>query len=237
MRRRLIIGITGTLGAGKGAVVDYLVGQHAFLHFSARAFLLDAVLARHHYRHRHLQQRGRVTTPDSVAVDRAAISQVANELRAQHGPAYLAEQLLAQATAALNNNYELASSAGGDAAQPGGAIIESIRTTGEVDALRAAHPGNNFLLLALDAAPRLRYDRIVLRKSETDSVSFEAFLEDERREMDNREPHKQNLRECIRMADARLTNDGTLADLHAQVDEVLTTKLSLDQLRIDSHLI
>ena len=59
---------------------------------------------------------------------------------------------------------------------------------------------------------------IVLRKSETDAVSFETFLEDERREMNNREPHKQNLRECISMADARLTNDGTLADLHMQVD-------------------
>ena len=43
---RLIVGITGTLGAGKGAVVDHLTSKHGFLHFSARAFLTEEVRAR-----------------------------------------------------------------------------------------------------------------------------------------------------------------------------------------------
>jgi dephospho-CoA kinase len=33
----MIIGITGTDGAGKGAVVDYLVAQKGFTHYSGRA--------------------------------------------------------------------------------------------------------------------------------------------------------------------------------------------------------
>lgn len=36
----MIIGITGTDGAGKGAVVEYLVEQHGYTHYSARDFIM-----------------------------------------------------------------------------------------------------------------------------------------------------------------------------------------------------
>ena len=39
----IIIGITGTLGAGKGTVVDYLVKEKGFRHYSVRAFLLEKI--------------------------------------------------------------------------------------------------------------------------------------------------------------------------------------------------
>ena len=44
-----------------------------------------------------------------------------------------------------------------------GAIIESVRTVGEVRALRS----HGATLIAVDAEPRLRYNRIVSRASET----------------------------------------------------------------------
>ena len=34
-----IVGITGTLGAGKGTVVEYLTQQKGFKHYSARGLL------------------------------------------------------------------------------------------------------------------------------------------------------------------------------------------------------
>ena len=37
-----IIGITGTIGAGKGTIVDYLVKQKNFKHYSVRNFLIEA---------------------------------------------------------------------------------------------------------------------------------------------------------------------------------------------------
>ena len=37
----IIIGITGTLGAGKGTIVDYLVKEEGFDHYSVRGFLLE----------------------------------------------------------------------------------------------------------------------------------------------------------------------------------------------------
>ncbi|MDR0438308.1 MAG: AAA family ATPase, partial [Bacteroidales bacterium] len=39
----MIIGITGTIGAGKGTIVDYLVSQKGFLHFSVRDFLSEEI--------------------------------------------------------------------------------------------------------------------------------------------------------------------------------------------------
>lgn len=39
----MIIGITGTDGAGKGAVVEYLVSQHRFTHYSSRDFIVAEI--------------------------------------------------------------------------------------------------------------------------------------------------------------------------------------------------
>ena len=39
----IIIGITGTLGAGKGTIVDYLCKKRGFLHYSVREFLVEEI--------------------------------------------------------------------------------------------------------------------------------------------------------------------------------------------------
>ena len=39
----IVIGITGTIGAGKGTIVEYLVEKKGFLHFSVREFLLKKI--------------------------------------------------------------------------------------------------------------------------------------------------------------------------------------------------
>ena len=67
----MLIGITGTDGAGKGAAVSYLVKQKGFKHYSARA-LIEA----------ELEKRG-------MESNRANMRLVANELRAEHGNDYV----------------------------------------------------------------------------------------------------------------------------------------------------
>ena len=42
----LVIGITGTLGAGKGTMVEYLIKEKGFNHFSVRQFLLEEIRKR-----------------------------------------------------------------------------------------------------------------------------------------------------------------------------------------------
>lgn len=179
----IIIGITGTLGAGKGTVVEYLKEKYGFVHFSVREFLKEEVA-----------RRGMPQNRDSYTT-------VANELRAQHSPSYIADCLYERAAARGNN-----------------AIIESIRTPGEIDALGKKA---NFQLWAVDADPKVRYQRAVLRNSETDHVSYETFIANEQREMTSTDPNKQNLAVCIQRAAAVLNNDGDMDALFAQVDNLV----------------
>ncbi|MCX6186668.1 MAG: hypothetical protein NTU43_06675, partial [Bacteroidetes bacterium] len=59
--------------------------------------------------------------------------------------------------------------------------------------------------------------------SETDMVSFETFSENEEREMTSNDLNKQNLSECMKLADYHFTNNGTFDDLYQQIDSVIET--------------
>jgi dephospho-CoA kinase len=135
-----------------------------------------------------------------LPVNRDTITVTANDLRALHNPAYVVEQLLARAGEAK-----------------GDVGIESIRTLGEVSVLRAA----GAVLLGVDANPLVRYERVMKRASATDSVDFDTFITQEKRELTSEDPNKQNILGVMALADYTLHNDGTLAELHAQVDEAL----------------
>ncbi len=180
----IIIGITGTLGAGKGTIVEYLVSKKKFEHFSVRSFLVKEI------------------EKQNLPVNRDSMVQVANNLRAEHSPSYIVEQLYAEA---LQSGKDC--------------IIESIRTPGEVDALQKA---GNFYLFAVDAPAKMRYERILKRASETDNVNFETFIANEKREMESTDPNKQNLSRCIERADYIFENDEEIAELHEKVDAVIS---------------
>lgn len=179
----IIIGITGTLGAGKGTIVDYLTGKLAFRHFSVRGFISEEVVRR------------------GLPVNRDTLTFVANDLRADHSPSWIVDQL-----------FMLAQETGKNC------VIESIRTPGEVLSLREK---GRFILFAVDADPTLRFERIIKRASETDQIDFETFLQNEKREMGNTDPNKQNIGKAIEMADFVFDNNGNISDLESKVEEVL----------------
>ncbi|MDR1878164.1 MAG: AAA family ATPase [Bacteroidales bacterium] len=179
----IIIGITGTLGAGKGTLVDYLVTQKGFMHYSVRSFLI-----------REIDKRQMQVNRDSMVV-------MANELRKNNGSSYIVDCLYDEACRNSRN-----------------AVIESIRTVGEVESLRRK---GNFYLLAVDALAEIRYRRIILRNSETDHVTLDEFLENEQREMNSSDPNKQSLSGCISLADFLFYNNGSREELYAQLEKVL----------------
>lgn len=179
----LIIGITGTLGAGKGSIVEFLVKKKGFEHYSMRTFIVEEI-----------KRRGMPVNRDSMVV-------VANDLREKNSPGYIAETL-----------FERAKKSGKDC------IIESLRTPGEVNALRNK---GEFYLFAVDADPKIRYERILERKSSTDKISFQEFIDNEKREMENTDPNKQNISKCISMADYVFKNNGTIDELYKKVEIIL----------------
>jgi len=184
----IIIGITGTIGAGKGVLVDYLKKNFGFTHYSARDFIV-----------REIEKRG-------LDVNRDTMREVSNDLRSMHHSAYIIESL-----------YNEAAKSGGNS------IIESIRTVGEIQMLSEKPL---FHLFAVDADLKLRYERIKERKSVTDSISFEKFVEDEKNEMTSDNPATQNLTACIGLSEYTFTNNGTLEEFHHQVDNVMKNLLS-----------
>lgn len=179
----MIIGITGTIGAGKGTVVDYLIRERGFIHLSVRDVILGEI-----------RRRG------MEVEDRNAMRLVANELRAEHGPAHIIETL-----------YERAVERG----EP--ALIESVRAIGEAEFLKM----KGAKILAVDADRRLRYERIVARGLSTDHVDFDTWVAQEERELASTEPWDMNVIGVMRMSDARIENNASLEELHAKADEVI----------------
>ena len=186
-----IIGITGTLGSGKGTIVEYLVKEKGFTHFSVRAYLLEEIKIR------------------KMPQTRDSMVSIANELRSKNSPSYITDQLYKRSLKLGKN-----------------AVIESIRTPGEIASLKSK---GRFYLFAVDADQKVRFERIKQRNSETDQIDYTTFLQNEKREMTSIDPNKQNLNKCREMANFLFINDGSIDGLFLEVEKVLR------QIDIDSN--
>ncbi len=180
---RLILGITGTNGAGKGTVVDYLLKNKDFSHFSASGLITEEILKL------------------NLPITRGSMIEVGNKLRAEKGAGYIVEELLRRTKEAEGKNV----------------VIESIRTLAEVDKLAE----NGGILIAVDADPKLRYERNEKRGSVKDGISFEKFIEFEQQEKESTDPYKQNLSACRARANYVILNNGTLEELNEEIEKML----------------
>ena len=176
----MLIGITGTNGSGKGAVVEYLVAVKGFSQYSARTVILEEIHTRH------------------LSESKETMRDVANSLRKEHGVAYIIERL-----------YDMAK-------DDANAVIESIRTIGEAEFLKK----NGGKIIAVDAEKGKRYERLAHR-SDVEDLSLKKFIEREDLEMASSDAWDMNVFGVMQLADARVTNDGTLEELYACVDAEL----------------
>lgn len=81
----MIIGLTGTFGAGKGTVAEYLTKNKKFIYFSVRNFLAAEVLK------------------EGKMVSRETLSKVGLELKSKHGADYVVKALMEQAKSEKHN--------------------------------------------------------------------------------------------------------------------------------------
>lgn len=178
----MILGVAGPYGAGKGEVVAFLESC-SFYPLSLSDVIRDELRAR------------------GLEETRERMIETGNALRAAHGPAVLAERLLARLLP--DRNY----------------VIDSIRHPAEVEALRRA--GVPFRLLWVDADPRVRLERLRARGRGGDPESPAELERLEGRELASEDPAGQQLLAVRELADFQLRNEGTLEALHADVRGVL----------------
>jgi dephospho-CoA kinase len=179
----MIIGITGTNGGGKGAVVEYLVKAKGFTHFSARELILEEVKLR------------------GLEPNRVNIGETATDMRRLNEANFISKTFIQRAQE--QNAKDV--------------VIESIRTLAESSYIQE-HGG---LILAVDAPVDVRYERVVKRGTSTDKVSFEDFRIQEDNEYSSKDPSdpvQMNVLGVMDKADYKIINNGTLEELHAQVD-------------------
>mgnify|MGYP002862105284 FL=1 len=129
---------------------------------------------------------------------REALIEGGRELRRKGGPGVLAEMLL-------------------EILDGDDAVVDSIRTPAEVDALRAR---GDFVLIEVRAEEGARWDRMVERGRAGDPTEKGSFLAQEAAEAKAEDEAGQALDATSSMADIGVFNDGTLEDLEAKLEGI-----------------
>lgn len=172
------------------------------LNGSGKGTVADYLVSKYGFRHysvgdyilEEMARRG-------LANERKNMVLVANDLRQKYGAGYIVEQL-------INKAKQI----GGD-----GAIVESIRTIGEIELLKSL----GCYVLGVGADRKLRYERILKRGSFKDNKTYEQFVEEEELEMNSEDPSKQNLEKCYMLADYKVDNNKDKNYLFQQLDEII----------------
>lgn len=135
-----------------------------------------------------------------LAESREALTEMGNELRRLHGPGALAVRLVDRLRGGADH------------------VVDSIRNPVEVEVLRTL---DGFVLVGVDADPRVRFERLAARGRQGDVSTWERFVELEERETHSDDPTRQRLAATFELADLVLVNDGARDDLEAAVARLL----------------
>src|SRR5262245_44440251 len=146
---------------------------------------------------------------------RERMIEAGNAIRAEHGPGGLAALLAGQLLS--DRNY----------------VIDSVRHPAEVEVLRAR--ASRFQLWWVDADEGVRLARMHARGRGGDPQTVEQLRELEGRELGGGDPAAQQLLAVQELADATLRNDGTIAELQAQVQVLLERSLFFERPSWDEY--
>ncbi len=127
-------------------------------------------------------------------VTRNNLIRIGNELRRRFGAAVLARRVMER----IKDK----------------AVIDSIRNIREVECFRQY---KGFILLAIDAPAEIRFQRVRKRGRDESAGTFQKFLAKETEEM-SRDEARQQLQECMAMADFLVINDETLKDFRKKLE-------------------
>ncbi|MEN8159573.1 MAG: AAA family ATPase, partial [Myxococcota bacterium] len=140
---------------------------------------------------------------------RERMIETGNALREAEGPGALAKRLLVELPADRN------------------VVVDSIRHPAEVEVLRAA--SGRFRLIWIDAEEATRLARIQSRGRNGDPTSLSELRRLEGLERGSADPATQQLDAVRAMADEVIANDGTVEELHEQLQRLLRSNLAFER--------
>jgi len=173
-----LIGLTGTNGAGKGEVANFLK-KKGYAYYS----LSDLV-------RQELNKEGK-------ELNRNNLIKMGNKLREKFGADILARLVVKKIR--------------------GKAVIDSIRNPKEVEYLRQQ---KNFIMVAVDAPAALRFERVKKRGRQESVSTLQEFIQKEAEEMTNNQKGQQ-LQNCMKMADIKIENEGSLENLYQKLEKLV----------------
>jgi len=124
-----------------------------------------------------------------------------NMLRKELGPSVLAKKIISKI----------------EVSKPSKAVIDSIRNLAEINELKKL-PG--FILAAVDAPVKVRFERAISRGRVGFEKTMEEFIRIEKKE-NTSDPDKQQLFECLKAADIKIINGGTVEELKRKIEAFL----------------
>ena len=92
-------------------------------------------------------------------------------------------------------------------------VVDGVRSLAEVEEFKKHFP--NFILIAIHASPKARYQRLSGRKRSDDPTNWKTFMERERRELG------VGMGDVIVAADQTIVNEGTSAQLKTEIRRVM----------------
>jgi dephospho-CoA kinase len=179
----MIIGVTGTTGAGKDTLAHYLAGK-GFCHISLSNLIREELAAK------------------GIPLTRKNLQDYGTAKRKDLGLGVWAQKALSRMD--IGKNY----------------VITSIRNPGEVKTL--ANSGK-LVLVAVDAPEKLRFARVAdrIERSENDAATFADFKKAEARELESELAARQQMAECIAMAQFNIANDRDFGAFFEKIDGIL----------------
>jgi len=137
---------------------------------------------------------------EKLEITRENLIKRGNEIRASEGNGALAKRVIKKMD--RGRNY----------------IIDSLRNPDEIKEFQKM---DSFYLWDIVAQQDKRFERIIKRKREGDPKTIEDFRNLEEKESSSANKSAQQLDECAKMAQHRIENNSTMADLFEKVDSLL----------------
>lgn len=168
---------------------------------SGCTYISQNVLGKMGYEYISLSGILRATTEKNVA-PRTELQNVGNSLRVEKGNDFLAQEAIKQIDASAGTRF----------------VVDSIRNTHEIEALRAKY--SNFFLFAVWASHDARWERT----KDKYSGNLALFDEDDKRDKDEKIENGQQITLCYQMADVIILNEKTVhaeeTDEYKQLNEI-----------------